>query len=60
MRRLHGASYDRGVARARARKLSAERRRGAQLAELERRRYVLELAELAFWWDGPGSEGRCV
>jgi len=25
-----------------------------------RERLVREIAELAFWWDGPGSEGRIV
>lgn len=44
-----------------ARILRARRRRN-QVPEVTAWREPLmrEIAELAVWWDGPGSEGRCV
>lgn len=34
--------------------------RAPSLSSLYRDHLIHEIAELAFWWDGPGSEGRCV
>lgn len=62
-RRMYEANAERSKVeseRARAREASEATRRTSLLAETERRRLLREMAELSAWWDGPGSEGRCV
>lgn len=42
------------------RKLERRRLRGPLPSIADRDQLVREIAELAYFWDGPGSEGRCV
>jgi hypothetical protein len=35
-------------------------RKAARQSERDRRALIAEIQELAYLWDGPGSEGRCV
>jgi len=53
-------AYEKGVERARVERERVATLRRSTLAETERKRLVREMSELSVWWDGPGSEGRCV